>query len=74
MTVKGMIEKLMEFPLDADIVFAEQRYRGGGDEYYDAADLDIWVAGNGDVYITPDVDTEYIRHDHARYGILGPLH
>lgn len=73
MTVKDMIEKLMEMPLDANIVFAEQRYCGGGDECYDAASLDIWLAENGDVYITPDLDTEYIRYDHAKYGILGPI-
>lgn len=60
MTVQELIEKLMEYPLDAEIVFAARRDLGGGNEYYEAA-LDVWQAFNDDVYITPDVDTDWIK-------------
>ena len=50
----------MEFPLDAEIVFAARRDLGGGNEYYEAA-LDVWQAFNDDVYITPDIDTDWIK-------------
>ena len=62
MTVQDLIEKLMEYPLDAEIVFQEMRYNGGGDEWYEC-DIDIWQPEThlSHVWITPSPDTRYVQ-------------
>lgn len=59
MTVQELIEKLMEYPLDSEVVFAEMRY-SGGDEYYED-ELKIWREPSGIVFISPSIDAGYIK-------------
>lgn len=57
--VESLQSMLSFLPQNATVVFAEHRYCGGGDEYYES-DLVMWLH-DGILFISPKPDAEYIR-------------